>query len=83
MDNNRDNNYYDLDSMNNRNIKPEDGNGKKGSFVSGVIAGLAGALLILSVIYLGTRLQQLAGAGRDSDGASMLAQLLSGDSLVD
>lgn len=83
MDNNRDNNYYDLDSMNNRNIKPEDGNGKKGSFVSGVIAGLAGALLILSVIYLGTRLQQLAGAGRDSDGASMLAQLLSGDSFVD
>lgn len=83
MDNNRDNHYYDLDSMNNKNIGPEDGNGKKGSFVSGVIVGLAGALLILSVIYLGTRLQQLVGAGGDSDGASTLTQLLSGDSLVD
>ena len=83
MDNNRDNHYYDLDSMKNRNIGSEDGNGKKGSFVSGVIVGLAGALLILSVIYLGTRLQQLVGAGGDSDGASTLTQLLSGDSLVD
>ena len=80
MDNNRDNNYYDLDSMNNKSTGTSEGNEKKGSFVGGVIAGLASALLILSVIYLGTRLHQLSGTGENSNA---LAQLLSGDSLVD
>lgn len=56
---NRENKYFDLDAA-----KPEAYNPKKeknagrGVFFSGVIVGLAGALLILSVVYLGTRLQR-------------------------
>ena len=56
---NRDNKYFDLDSVNPEKprAKEEKGVGK-GVFVSGVIVGMAGALLILSIVYLGTRIQR-------------------------
>lgn len=56
MEDNRGNNYYDLDSLQ----KKETNDGKKGFFFSGMIAGLAGALLLVSMVYLGTRFYRLA-----------------------
>ena len=61
MEENRGNHYYDMDSLNNNNGKPDD-NGSKGLFFTGIIVGLAGALLIVSVVYLVTRVQGLQNA---------------------
>ena len=58
MEDNRGNNYYDLDSLQKR----EANDGKKGLFFSGMIVGLAGALLIISMAYLGTRFYRLMDA---------------------
>lgn len=57
---NRGNNYFDLDSINQSpsQQKPSK-NAERGLFISGVILGLAGALLIISVVYIGTRLQKV------------------------
>lgn len=55
MEDNRGNNYYDLDSLQNK----ETNDGKKGLFFSGMIVGLAGALLIVSMVYLGTKFYRL------------------------
>lgn len=56
---NRDNRYFDLDSL--KQESPEavqDKRRSKGVFVCGVIVGMATALLIVSVVYLGTRVQR-------------------------
>lgn len=58
MEDNRGNNYYDLDSLQ----KKETNDGKKGLFFSGMIVGLAGALLIVSIAYLGIRFSRLMDA---------------------
>lgn len=56
---NRENKYFDLDS-----IRPEyasqreESKSARGVFFSGVIVGLAGTLLIISIFYLGSRLQR-------------------------
>lgn len=55
MDN--ENDFLDLDSLKKDRNKPRDSNEKKGYFYSGLIVGLASALLIVSVVYLGTRIQ--------------------------
>lgn len=61
------NDYFDLDSIQKQNpeFQRDDNEGfqrekeKKGYFYSGLIVGLASALLIFSVVYLGTRIQAL------------------------
>lgn len=59
---NRDNRYYDMDSLARQEytIVPEEkGKSKgKGLFVGGVIVGMTVSLLIIGVVYLGTRLQK-------------------------
>lgn len=56
---NRENKYFDLDSVRPEPVVAPKGNEKnKGVFVSGVIVGLAGALLIVSVMYFVTRVQR-------------------------
>ena len=70
---NRGNKYFDMDSM-----KPEteqvrrDNKEKKGLFFSGMIVGLAAAFLIVSVAYLGTRLQNLVES-EDTPAAEQVA----------
>ena len=81
--NNQNNNYYDLDSLQTDNQKPENNNEKKGLFVSGIIVGLAGALLILGVIYLGTRIYNLAEIRKNSVVNSELTGQAAEDSFVD
>lgn len=56
---NRDNKYFDLDSVNPMGTQMERTTStKKGSFVGGVIVGMTIALLIVCAVFLGTRLQQ-------------------------
>lgn len=56
---NRDNKYFDLDSVNPMGAQMERTTStKKGSFVGGVIVGMTIALLIVCAVFLGTRLQQ-------------------------
>ncbi len=63
-----DNNYFDIDSLDrNNNYVPDNGPEKKqdshkGMFISGIIVGMASALLIICVVYLGTRVGQLITA---------------------
>lgn len=79
---NRGNDYYDLDSLRRGGEDPQRegtpwgegtpsgaGSDKKGLFVSGVIVGLAGALLIISVVFLGTRVQELMDSKKNGAGA--------------
>lgn len=56
---NGENKYFDLDSIRPENTSlSEENKSSKGVFISGVIVGLAGALLIVSIFYLGNRLQR-------------------------
>lgn len=80
-----DNNYFDMDSLN-RNVgrAPDDSSGKKqdshkGLFVSGIIVGMASALFIICVVYLGTKIGELVTA-RENGISFGLTQ---GDSAVD
>lgn len=57
---NDNNDYYDLDSIQKSKSDKQGDGGKKGLFVSGVIVGMAGALLILCAVYLGVRIQNMA-----------------------
>ncbi len=63
-----DNNYFDIDSLDrNNNYVPDNGPEKKqdshkGMFISGIIVGMASALLIICIVYLGTRVGQLITA---------------------
>lgn len=59
------NDFTDLDALNRENYAPKEGSVKKGVFISGVMVGMAGALLILSVVYLGTRMQALLETRRN------------------
>lgn len=64
------NDYCDLDALQ-KDENDKQGGGKKGLFVSGVIMGMAGALLILCAVYLGVRIQnmvELKGSGLFSNG---------------
>lgn len=55
MDN--ENEYLNLNSFQNGKGPERDQKEKKGYFYSGLVVGLASALLIISVVYLGTRIQ--------------------------
>lgn len=65
MDNN---NYFDMDSLGRQNTYIPDNNSDKkpdshkGLFVSGIIVGMASALLIICVVYLGTKMGELITA---------------------
>lgn len=52
MEENRGNNYYDLDSLNSDNSSVSNSEGKKGTFFGGVVVGLSGALVLVGVICL-------------------------------
>lgn len=51
------NEYLDLDSINNKNLKKEHVETRKNFFYSGLVVGLVLALLIVSTVYLATRVQ--------------------------
>lgn len=54
-----DNRYFDLDSVNMQDQKPEMKNDTKGgAFWGGVVVGLATALVIVGAVFVGTRLTQ-------------------------
>lgn len=56
MDDNRDNKYFDLDSIRSEEeIAAAEKTEKKGVFFSGVVVGLLGALVVLGIVYAGTR----------------------------
>ena len=62
---NRDNRYFDMDSLKQESeqeqqrLQTQQDNKEKGRFFfSGMMAGLTVALLIVSVVYLGTRIQK-------------------------
>ena len=56
---NRENKYFDLDSVRPEPVAAPKGKEKGGRmFISGVVVGLAAALLIISVMYLVTRVQR-------------------------
>ena len=80
MENN--NHFYNEDSLKHPDQTPDNGNGKSGLFLSGMITGLAGALLIVSIIYVGTRVQRLIEAKQSRNGASQTEQQLSEESFV-
>lgn len=58
MEDNRGNNYYDMDSLKQTDNEASD-DGKKGSFLSGIIVGVTGALLVVCMIFLGVKVQEL------------------------
>ncbi len=73
-DNNRDNQYFDLDSLQKREQPRAYGEKVgKGLFVSGLMVGIALSFLIASVAYLGVKIQNLVesrefhGNGRGED----------------
>lgn len=51
MEDNRNNNYYDMDSLNQSNVPVTKKGGKTGWFLGGLAIGLVSALLISAVIY--------------------------------
>lgn len=53
------NEYLNMDSLNKGNRPEKNEKEKRGYFYSGLVVGLAAALLIVSVVYLGTRIQNL------------------------
>lgn len=63
MENNND--YLDLDSLKNGSQPEHVRKESKGYFYSGLIVGLASALLIVSVVFLGTRIQQYLSMERN------------------
>lgn len=82
MDN--ENQYFNMDSIQNGK-RPENDKEKRGYFWSGLVVGLASALLIISVVYLGTRVQNYMDSKRQqselarqeqqaSDSGSVLTQ---------
>ncbi len=56
MEDNRNNNYYDMDSLREEKKASRDA-GQKGLFFSGIVIGVTGTLLIVSLIFLGVKLQ--------------------------
>lgn len=73
MDNdNKSRQYYDADSLQGEGSVPEkNGDEKKGLFVSGVIVGMTAALLIVCVVYLGTRIQNFLVVKNGNAGANV------------
>jgi carboxyl-terminal processing protease len=66
------NNYYDIDSIkNNEENSTEKKNKNKGLFASGVIVGMASALLIICVVFLGVKVSRLAAAKNSGETISI------------
>ncbi len=64
---NRGNQYFDLDSIKQEPYKQGKHSGEKnGLFFGGVMVGLAGAFLIISIVYVGTQLQAFLKGGSGS-----------------
>lgn len=82
MDNdNKSRQYYDADSLQGESNAPEKhGDEKKGLFVSGVIVGMTAALLIVCVVYLGSRIQNLLDVKNGNTGSDVAYQQ---DSAID
>ena len=64
---NRNNDYDDLNTLQREEKRPAENGVKRGFFFSGVIVGLAGSLLIISLMYLATRLQQIIEIRRNPE----------------
>lgn len=59
MEDNRDNHYYDMDSLKqNSGSAPKD-NAQKGTFFCGIVIGVTGVLLVICLIFLGVKVQNL------------------------
>lgn len=75
MDNNRDNNYYDMDSLKQRDSAKKPGAGKqKSTFISGIVVGMTVSLVILCVVLLVTRLQKILDEKEENSGLITLDQ---------
>lgn len=68
------NDFWDMDSLKNGNRPEKEGNEKRGYFYSGLVVGLAAALLIVSVVYLGTRIQNYLTAVQNQQEESAQSQ---------
>ncbi len=67
MEDNRDNQYFDLDSLQERpTAEPISKNPAKGLFFGGIAVGVAISLLFASIVYLGVKIQTLTEAKRDA-----------------
>lgn len=69
MEENRGNNYYDMDSLNGNRMQPSENGAGKGLFFWGMIVGLAVALAIVGSVYLCNRIQDFLD-GRKTPGAA-------------
>lgn len=79
MEENRGNNYYDMDSLNREQTKPSEKGAGKGLFFGGLIVGLAVALAIIGIVYIGTKIENLL-SGNGQTGADCI--VFSEDSAV-
>lgn len=68
------NNYFDLDSINeqNRQEKQERKKKDRGAFVGGIVVGVVSALVIVSIAFLVGRLDARGGQGSAGDGGETL-----------
>lgn len=85
MDSNRDNNYYDMDSLKQRNPATGGGGGKQRSmFISGIVVGMTVSLLILCIVCLVTRLQKILDLGEEKNsGAALYRESAIGEDVLE
>ncbi len=59
MEENRGNNYYDMDSLNRAGQQSGKDSGRNGLFIGGIVVGVVGALLVISLIFVGVKVQEM------------------------
>ena len=85
--NNREEQYFDMDSP--RKVPEQSGNGsdrrgkeKKGTFLCGMLVGVAASFLLFSMVYLGTKVYKLINVKTDSLSAQAAELSFSEESAV-
>lgn len=81
MENSKKNDYCDEECLKNGKQTEQESRPRGGSFIGGVVTGLAAAFLIVSIVFLGTRLQRLVEMKQGSGGSPGQTALL-GSSLL-
>ena len=82
MDMNRDNNYLDKDSIKNEEVLQQKQQQGKGFFYSGLVTGLVLSLLIVSIVFLATRIQNFISI-QSQKNTNIQSNLELTDSLLD
>uniref|UniRef100_UPI004057ABD1 S41 family peptidase n=1 Tax=Acetatifactor sp. TaxID=1872090 RepID=UPI004057ABD1 len=70
MEDNRDNNYYDYDSLKKKETVPQKDKGQNGLFFGGIVVGVTGALLVICLVFLGVKMQEMLGRNANGIGAN-------------